>query len=363
LPPLGKKDAKTHYQSIVENTDLGTAAADVALVYYKTVGGIGLVGGTEVPSKLPARTLNNYPLPLDKNKDWVALTDGGKNIKWSQLLIVLKVLQSNGAKKVPTPAYVLHKLTTKKDFDYETRYIIPKLAELLGKPETDARVVFDNFSALAAAKKGLLFTDIGTPPVPGVKAELEPAITATVTLVETQAMSKIFPGRISVGVGQVLFDTAARNIITWVRQHFGNKFFTDLGLIAPPGDVVGQIPWLWTNLWSNRELQIAFIAAYHKQNATVYWQALSGKNDYRIGERMTMFDFPRQGACYNAGSIRKAEPGNDDTDWGLVTFGAYQTKYWSAIDFAIKKFDLPASPKAKVRLRPDLEPNSGMDAR
>ncbi len=370
LPPLGKNGtkagAKTHYQLIVENTDLGTEAADVALVYYKTVGGIGLVDGKEVPLKLAARTLNGYPLPFDKNKDWVALTDGTKSIKWRQLLIVLNVLRSNGLTKAPQPAYVLHQLLTQKNFDFETRYIIPKLAELLGKTDPEAKVVFDNYSKLAAATKGLLFTDVGAPPVPGVKAESEP-IPETVTLVETQAMSKIFPGRISIGVGQVLFDTAARKIITWVRQHFTNKFFTDMGLVAPPTDVVGQIPWLWDNLWNNRELQIAFLAAYHKQNATVFWQPLNSKAvDYRVGERMTMFDFPRQGACYNAGSIRKAEPGNDDSDWGLVTFGAYQTKYWSAVDAAIKKFDTfpRTDPKwAKVRLRPDLETNSGMDAR
>ena len=79
-----------------------------------------------------------------------------------------------------------------------------------------------------------------------------------------------------------------------------------------------------------------------------------------------MFDFPKAGAGYNAGGRSESDDGEPDTPWGLATFGAYQGVFYSAVVAAAKRFNNFSSPDpkwAKVRLRPDIETDSGMDAR
>jgi hypothetical protein len=370
LPPLAKAaDGKTHYQLIKDKSGLGEV---VAKLYYQNVGGIGLNDkGEEVPKSVPAAPLPTYPLPLAKYKDSKIFTDPAdtrKFVTWEQLLNVLALLKSNGvaATAIPKSVYLLQPFEKIDDFDFHARFTVPLLKAKLGlTTDAQARDVIDRYIKLAT--KGLVFlADVGTtPPAEGVKEEGNPSSTH-LTLKETKAFSEIYPHRISIGIGQCLLDTASRRIITWIREVYTNKFFTDLGLDIPSTDPAAQIPWIWTNLWSSRELQIAFIAAYHKQNATAHWQSVGKDSGYKVGERMTMFDFPRSGASYNAGAVKKAETANDDSIWGMVTFGGYQTLFWSAIVAAVKKFDsIPSTdPKwARVRLRPDLNTNSGMDAR
>jgi len=371
LPALGKPDTKTHYQMIVEDAKLG---AEVARIYFEKVGGIGLKDGKEEPKPATGFSLDDYPLPLAKNKDLKVIldpADATKGITWEQLLGLLTLLRANGVSDAPKPAYLPQPLDVANNFNFHANYTIPRLIALLPSiDEAKATEILQRYQTLQ--KNDLKFqADLG-PPVPGVKGVRKdvttPVSTEYLTLDETIAMSRIYPARISIGLGQVLLDTGSRKVIAFVKKHYAS-LFTDLAGSVPPDTLDGRVVWLWEKLWENRALQIAFIAAYHKQNATVYWQSMQDskkKKTHKVGELMTKFDFPRVGACYNAGRVKKAPAHSADENWGLQTFEAYLVPYWSAYAAAVTRFDelrTDANKWARVRLQPDLEINTGMDPR
>jgi hypothetical protein len=358
LPALGA----THYDLIKAQV-----SEDAAKQYFAKVGGIGAAGDAAKPPT-PFK-LNDYPLPI-KTKGDVMVVDG--TMKWKDVLAVLKVLRTSGVSDVPKATYTLQPLEKEADADIHDKFTIPQLMKHL-KPidKPTAKAVVDHYIQLMT--KNLQYHENTTTPDDSkIKDHDNPSDTIFLTLKQTKAMSRIYPHRISIGVGQILLDTGVRRVIGFVKKHYPASFFTELGATVPTDRISEKITWLWTELWDKRDLQIALIAAYHKQNATAHWQSIDDDDaHYRVGERMTMFDFPKSGACYNAGSVRKTaapKPGKPvpDAPWGMVTFGDYQTGFWSAVAAAAKRFNTFSSPDpkwAKVRLRPDLETDSGMDAR
>ncbi len=374
LPVLGKtKPGAYHYDLIASAANLGP---DVARLYFENVGGVRLNSGKEQLLTLAPVEFPSYALPTNRN--WPVFVDAAdptKFVKWEQLIALLKLLEANGVKNVPKAIYKLQPLLSTHDYSYSKLFAAPELVRILGITLAQAEKLLDRYFGLMT--KDTVFAPLvgPDPKQPGVVRKSDPhPDTEYLTITELRAMSQIYPGRISIGVGQILIDTATRKVIPWVKKHFGAAFFTTtIGLpSAPPDTVDAMIPWLWTNLWENKELQIALIASYHKQNATIFWQPFEDNDDnkYKVGEMMTRFDFPRVAAAYNAGIVRKPRLARDamhpDVDWGLHTFGDYFAPTWSAITFAVTRFDSMTStdPKwARVRLRPDLETNSGMDAR
>lgn len=375
LPVLGKtKAGKYHYELLKNASGLGP---DVASVYWLNVGGIRLNEGKEELSELAPVTLVSFPLPID----WIALVDPThedpntepKAITGEQLLMILNLLTQAGVKDIPKATYTLQPLQTTGTYAYLSQLIRATIKPILGIGEEEADLIVIRFYGLM--NKGLVFeSNVGPAPgEEGVRKESKPGPDEYLTLSELKAVSQACPELISIGVGQILFETARRLVIPWVKKHYGGSFFiNDLAVDEPPDNVDRLIPWIWDNLWDNEEAQIALIAAYHKQNATMFWQAITdGKgNRYKVGETMTKFDFPRVAAAYNAGIVRKAflprDADHPDVDWGLHTFGDYFAPSWSAVTYAITRFVTtpPGDPKeARVRLRPDLEADSGMDPR
>ena len=359
LPALGKNRSDVNHYELIK----AQVSEDAAKKYFAKVGGIGAAG--ESPKPATPFTLSDYPLPLTTKGDALVMDS---TMKWSDLLAVLKVLRANDASNVPKATYTLQPLGKEADADIHDKFTVGQLLKHLKITDrTVARAVVDRYIDLM--EKSLQYVENAAKPDDSLIRDKNDA-TVFLTLKQTKAMSRVYPHRISIGVGQILLDTGVRKVIDFVKTHYPTSIFTELGATVPTDKINERITWLWTELWEKRDLQIAFIAAYHKQNATVHWQSINAENSkkmiYRIGERMTMFDFPKSGACYNAGSIRKADDGDPDTPWGLETFGAYQGEFYSAVVAAAKRFNNFSSPDpkwAKVRLRPDLETDSGMDAR
>lgn len=373
LPALGKTGTDYHYTLIAGDSNLGP---NIAETYWKTVGGVKKDGTTEKINPLPATPFGPYPLPT--NKDWQALVDpddATKVISWGKLLAVLDLLKQKKVKNVPQPTYTLVPLGSVNDWSYSTLLARPELIRLLGVTAAEADDIMQRYFALMT--KGIVYADeVGPGKVPGVRRDVtSPPTNEYLTLRELRAVSQIYPDRISIGVGQITFETASRFVLPWIKTHFGAAFFTDqINVDPPPDGFKERIPWMWDNFWENEELQIALIAAYHKQNATTFWESFkekdgSGGNTYRCGDLMTRFDFPRVGSAYNAGYARKAfQPAseNADSNWGLHTSGNYFVRMWSAVNFAVARFATfpPGDAKeAHVRLRPDIEVNAGMDPR
>lgn len=374
LPVLGKKGSQYHYDMLVNDARLGAdaaARANVARIYWTTVGGVRNLG-TEERSAPSGLNITGYPLPT--NKDWPAITDPAdatKSIKWEQLLLILEILRGAGVKKVPEATYVLQPLQSLGNYSYSILFARPELMRILGITADLADSIMNRYFALMT-KDVVYVQNVGPAPgQPGIQKASSPAPEEYLTLPEITAVTQIYPGRVSIGAGQILLDTAARKVIPWIKDHYGDDFFTKtLTVSVPPNSVDGRVLWMWSDVWDNEEAQIALIAAYHKQNATIFWQSFKDDNDnkYKVGETMTRFDFPRVAAAYNAGIVRKPKFARDakhpDVDWGLHTFGDYFAPTWSAITFAITHFDsLPITDNrwARVRLRPDLDTNSGMD--
>jgi hypothetical protein len=364
LPKLGKNtDGKFHYNLIVQDPNLGTRVADA---YLRIVGGIK--SAADAPDGRPPFTLSNYQLPLKKNKDarvFSEADDPAKDVTWEKLLLVLTKIP-----KAPKATWLLQPLAKKENVNLHTEFTLPKLKEFLSLPDiAAAQKVLDRYLTLMG--KDLKYTnDLGNPVSgkPGVRLAVGPQEGDYFTIVEAQAMSKIYPDKISIGVGQLLIETGIRKLIPWVKKHYPDTLFTDMGVSEQPtGGLVALINWLWKWAWDKRELQIAFIAGYHKQNATIYWNGEKYNGlSYSLGELLTKFDFPRVAAAYNGGRVQKAFTDDDDKDWGMHTWEEYIVPYWSAIAASVKYFDTftaPDSKVARVRLRPDLETDSGMDAR
>ncbi|HEY2963644.1 MAG TPA: hypothetical protein VGJ37_14580 [Pyrinomonadaceae bacterium] len=376
LPPLGRTSSGDYQYDLITR-DVGSQAAQI---YWATVGGVRLKDGKEDPSRASRGPLTGYPLPTTKS--WPALvdpTDATKVVTWEQLLSLLDVLRKSKAKNVPEAVYTLVPLGTTSNYSYSTLFARPELMKRLPVTEDQADNIMARYFALMT--QGLVFlNEVGPAKEPGVrrepkKSEPPPPETEYLTLEELKALSEIYPDRISIGVGQITFETASRFVVPWIKTHFGNAFFTDqIGAEVPPDGFKERIPWMWNNVWENEEFQIALIASYHKQNATTFWQSFkekeaSGGNTYRCGDLMTRFDFPRVGSAYNAGYARKAfQPvsQNPDSVWGLHTSGKYFVGLWSSITYAVTRFLTipPGDPtEPRVRLRPDIETNTGMEPR
>jgi hypothetical protein len=376
LPTLGKTSSGTYHYNLI-TTEVGS---EVARIYWENVGGLKKVS-TEEFKQLPPLTFVSYPLPT--NRDWPALldpADATKVVTWAQLLLVLDVLRRNHAQNVPQATYTLVPLGTVSNYPYSTLFARPELKKILpGITDAQADNIMQRYFALMTKDVEFL-PEVGPSNEPGIRrqtksSEPPPPPEEYLTLTELKALSQIYPDRISIGVGQITFETASRFVIPWLKTHFGNSFFTDqIGAEVPPDTFKDRIPWMWNNVWDNEELQIALIAAYHKQNATTFWQSFkekdnAGGNTYRCGDLMTRFDFPRVGSAYNAGYARKAFQSlaaNPDSVWGLHTYGKYFVPMWSAITYAVTRFlQIPPGDfkEARVRLRPDIETNAGMDPR
>ena len=371
LPALGKtRPGQYHYDLVANAPGLG---AEVARIYWTKAGGVRLNAGKEELSTA-SMSVDDYPLP--SNKNWTALSDPAdptKVVRWEQLLALLKLLSTNGV-KVPEATYILQPLKSLGDYSYSTLFARPQLMALLHISAGEADDVMARYFTLMT--KGLEFVSNAgpAPGVEGVQNKETPSEEQYLSLPELRALSQIYPNKISIGLGQILIETARRLVLTWVKTHYGSSFFKDvIGTDPPPDSVDARIPWLWDNLWDNEELQIALIAAYHKQNATTFWQTFTepednGGNTYQCGDMMTRFDFPRVGGAYNGGYVRKAftpASENPDSNWGLHTYDKYFVPVWSAITYAQTLFiNSSGTPKeASVRLRPDLETDSGMDPR
>jgi len=372
LPPLGKKTNRDgsvtyHYKLIADDASLGS---NVANVYLAVVG--GEKSAADPPSTRPQFKLTDYKLPLKKNKDqrmFPEAVDPTHIMTWEKLLGVLAKMNANGGTNVPKATWLLRPLKKLDKVDLHASFTYPKLRQFLSLPsDAAAKLVVDRYIKLMGID--LRYTsNLGSPVdgKDGVRAAINPQNADYLTIWEAHGMSTIYPDKISIGVGQLLIETGIRRVIPFVKKNYGNKLFTDIPVDVPIGGFPALIDWLWAKLWDNRELQISFISAYHKQNATIYWEPERfNKNDYKIGELMTKFDFPRVAAAYNSGHIQKAFSGDKDKDWGMHTFDEYMVPYWSAVVAAVKYFDTftPPNPKlARVRLRPDLETDSGMDVR
>lgn len=359
LPALGKNRKDENHYDLIK----AQVSDDAAKKYFAKVGGIGATG--ESPKPETPFKLSDYPLPLTTKADVLVMDS---TMKWSEVLAVLKVLRANDASDVPKATYTLQPLGKEADADIHDKFTVGQLLKHLKITDrTAARTVVDTYIDLM--EKSLQYVENTTKPDDSIIRDRNNTA-VSLTLKETKAMSRVYPHRISIGVGQILLDTGVRKVIDFVKTHYPTSIFTELGASIPTDKISEKITWLWTELWDKRDLQIAFIAAYHKQNATVHWQSINAENSkkmiYRIGERMTMFDFPKSGACYNAGSVRKPDKVDTDSTWGLETFGDYQGVFYSAVVAAAKRFNNFSTPDpkwAKVRLQPDLETDSGMDAR
>ncbi len=370
LPPFAKTKNGAHYHyDLVKNAPgLGD---DVARIYWLSVGGVRLNAGKE--ELQPATSLVAVPpvkpaevLMADPNNTNLTIT-------WSQVLSILKILK-DGPVAPPPVTYTLEPLASSGTYLYERLYLDEGLKRKM-PAVTQAQIddIIDRY--LALMEMGIRFSaHVGPGSLPGVELDsTAPPAAKYLTLEELRPISELIPHRISIGVNQALFSTAAI-AIRWIIQHYGAKFFQNSvpGTPSPVGNLEALVGWMWDNAWDNIEIQILLLTGLVKRNAVYYWEAAKG---YRIGERMTMHDFPRVACSYNSNVVQKPtkenpNPNNEHfSDWGLNFYDNYLSEKkqgWSAILYASTIFSsLPSGdPKeALVLLRPDIEPDTGMDPR
>lgn len=388
LPALAKTKGNKYLYDLLKNAAaLGPAAQTAADIYWSNVGGLRLNQTTGTEDMKPDAKLQVTPVfPFNPDDHVPQLADNPNTptqwITWGQLVQILAILKdgSSGTNiKVPAVNYALQPLGSAGNYLYTDLYARPQLVTKLGITADQAADIVGRYTGLSGID--VVFTDgVGPNNVPGVQALNNPSPSSYLTLTELKAFSEIFPGRISIGIGQVLFDTIGRFIIPWIKKHYGKSFFQIVGSGVNPPDTPGAcIPWAWDNIWDNVELQILLLAGYLKRNSVFFWNPADQTTDqevekYRIGERMTMFDFPRVFAAYNAGAVRipqkqfrsSPDPSNPDSDWGLLTAGTYFDVARSGLSAAVKlfaSFNANDSQRAMVRLRPDINDGTGMESR
>lgn len=376
LPLLSKTKDKTkyHYDLIKNDPGLGEK---VARIYWISVGGVRMNAGKE---EIQAATeLEIFPPlpPTDLSVVYLADPDNtALTVTWGQILQILSILR-DAAMAPPQVIYQLEPLKGTVEYEYQKLYLMKELKVRM-PAATDDQIndIVDRYTQLMG-KSVRYSNNVRSGGVPGIELENKPAGGAPdphLNMDEIKLISKILPARISIGIQQTLFDTAARLIIPWIKDHYGNNFFQTVSGTAtnPPNSIEDIVTWIWDNVWGKAELEIVMLVGYIKRNAVFYWE---GMKKYRVGERMTMFDFPRVAAAYNSGEIKK--PGEENTkpnkehysDWGLHFYDNYLAENkqgFSALIHAASLFSQIAlgDPKeARVRLRPDLEENSGMEPR
>lgn len=374
MPALSKKKDGTRYYDLLKN---GTSEV-VANMYWQGAGGVRVDPSGNEDGRAATNLKLTPPVPYDPNANITDMVDPDtlqRVLTWGELLQVLAVLAQSGLAKVPIVTYSLKTLASAANngtYNYQQILLSEQLPARIGGG--DATDIVNRYIDLGG--KDVVFVEaadggVGPNNEAGVEAFANPQPqTQYLTLGELKAISHILPARISIGIGQALFDTIMRKIVPWIENCYGSDFFSKNFLIPDPPALTAAddfIDWMWDNVWSRTDIQTALIAGYLKALSLFEWQAhRAGKVAYRVGDVLTRFDFPRVGAAYNHGIVAMPPTTNDDADWGLWTAGGYFRVMWPALSKTVDLFSaIPAADPTQplVRLRPDLEDKTGMDPR
>ena len=368
LPTLQKnKEGKYHYDLIRNAAMLGE---DVARIYWLRVGCIRMNLDKE-EARVPTGLEIKIPIPPDFSTPCMEDPDNAAlKVTWGQILKILKLIDGW---TTSISSYNLKPLSGSGSYLYDKLRLTQGLQIRL--PRTDDLQIDDMVHRYEALMNKSIRSNEGVGPgnLPGIELDLKsPPVGDYLTLEELKLISKILPEKISIGIGQCLFETAVTRIIPWIKNHYGDNFFSlNAGVPKSPEAFESLVDWIWDNVWDNVELQILMLAGYVKRNAVYFWQ---GFKKYRIGDRMTMLDFPRVVAAYNAGEVKKpnkenSSPNNEHySDWGLhqMDYLGESKQGFAAFIYAASMLSQIASNDTKaasVRLRPDIEAEVGMDPR